>query len=185
MRVIAGSMRGMRLKAPKGARPTTDRVREALFSALGNDAVVEASVLDLFAGSGALAIEALSRGATSAVLVDLDRAAVGVCRANLERADAGRVQATSVHAFLTASPPTEAPFDLVFLDPPYETADDEVDGVLERLAEPGWCSPQAVAVVERSARSTLPGVWAAPPRWGVSWERRYGDTLVVILRATE
>jgi len=165
---------------PAGARPTTDRVREAVFSALGD--VSGTSVLDLFAGSGASAIEALSRGATSALLVDHDRAAVQACRANLDAVglDAGaRVVSRSVAAVVRGAPPAEAPFDLVFVDAPYETPAPEVEAVVGALGAPGWLAPRARVVVERPARGEPV---AAPAGWEVTWTRRYGDTLVVVLR---
>src|SRR5215471_16899259 len=116
LRVVAGSAGGLHLVAPKGARPTTDRNKESLFSSLG-DAVVDAVVLDLFAGSGALGIEALSRGATRAVFVDRDRRAVDAVRANLHTtgfAERARVQGTGASTFLRRLS-SEAPFDLVFV----------------------------------------------------------------------
>src|SRR4051794_32309683 len=118
LRVVAGSVGGLHLVAPKGARPTTDRVKESLFASLG-DVLHGADVLDLFAGSGALAIEALSRGAARAVLVDRDRHAVEAIRANLTTTgftDRARVHSGPVAQFLHRVAP-EAPFDLVFLDP--------------------------------------------------------------------
>ncbi len=133
LRVIAGSAGGRRLVAPKGsARPTTDRVREALFASLGHR-IDGATVLDLYAGSGALAIEALSRGATRAVLVDRDHAAEVAILTNLGAVGftaEARFQRSAVSAFV-AGPVPEAPFDLVFLDPPYDTPTPEVTAVLD------------------------------------------------------
>jgi 16S rRNA (guanine966-N2)-methyltransferase len=183
VRVIAGQARGRRLVVPPGIRPTTDRVREAVFSALGS--LTGATMLDLFAGSGAAAIEALSRGADRALLVDRNRVAVAACRENLEAAgfaDRGRVEARSVAAFLREEPPDEAPFALVFADPPYEMAARDVAGVAAMLGAPGWLTPEASVVVERPARDQPVG---APPGWEIGWERRYGDTLVVVLRAPD
>jgi 16S rRNA (guanine966-N2)-methyltransferase len=156
MRVIAGELRGQRLVAPRGwkVRPTSDRVREAIFSALG-DRVEGASVLDLYAGTGALAIEALSRGAATGVLVDRDtRPALGNVerlglgdRAELVRSDVGR--------WLAAAPegPDAPRFDLIFVDAPYRLADrvaQDLDTSLSRLlAEDGR------AIVESGARSPL------------------------------
>lgn len=153
MRVIAGELKGQRLVAPRGwrVRPTSDRVREAVFSALGGR-VEGARVLDLYCGTGALAIEALSRGAAEAVLVDRDsRAALGNVewlglgeRARLVRADIPR---------WLAGEPGEPPFDLVFVDAPYRLADrvgQELDTHLPRLlAGGGW------AIVESAARRPL------------------------------
>jgi 16S rRNA (guanine966-N2)-methyltransferase len=180
LHVVAGEAKGVPLVAPRGARPTAGRVREALFSALGH-VVVGAVVLDLYAGSGALAIEALSRGAARAVLVDRDRAAADACGRNLDAArlaDRGRIQRSTVAAVLRADPLPEAPFDLVLVDPPYQATVDDVTEVLVTMRAPGWLAPGARVVVERAARTEpLP----APAGWEVEWQREYGDTLVVIL----
>jgi 16S rRNA (guanine966-N2)-methyltransferase len=183
LRVIAGDVGGQALVAPRGerTRPTAGRVKEALFAALGADRVVGASVLDAYAGSGALAIEALSRGAARAVLVDRDVGAVDAIRRNLgstRLVGRARVQRRNVTAFLRDPPPPEAPFDLVLLDPPYDLAPGELATVLEALAAPGWVSHDATVVVEQAAGSPLPPV---PHGWEARWERAYGDTLVRIL----
>jgi 16S rRNA (guanine966-N2)-methyltransferase len=178
LRVIAGEAGGLRLVAPKGdARPTTDRVKESVFAALGHDAVDGAVVLDLFAGSGALGIEALSRGAARAVFVDRDRRAVDAVRANLvttgftERAE---VHLAAVTAYLRRA--GERGFALVFLDPPYASAAAELAGALAALGRPGLLAAGARVVVEtrRDAGPRLPEGWA------VGWERPYGDTLVSV-----
>jgi len=180
--VIGGSFARTRLEIPPGVRPTTGRVREALFSSLGTR-VHRAAVLDLYSGSGALAVEAMSLGAARAVLVDRDRAAVEAGRANLRwfeqspSAPRWRVEQSTVARFLDRGPPPEAPFDLVFLDPPYEMRKEEVEGVLARLVEPGWLAPGATVVVERPAR----GEPLATSHFEPTWERRYGDTLVTVL----
>jgi len=178
MRVIAGDLKGQRLVAPRGwkVRPTSDRVREATFSALG-ERVVGARVLDLYCGTGALAIEALSRGAASAVLVDRDtRPALGNveslglgARAELVRADAGRWLAQRAEA---EAPPR---FDLVFVDAPYSLADpvgQELDSRLSGLIEEG-----GRAVVESGARRPLRIDSLEPLR-----QRRYGAADVSIYR---
>lgn len=191
MRVIAGEARGLTLVAPSDARPTAGRVREALFSSLGD--VTGTSVLDLFAGSGALAIEALSRGAERAVLVDRDRDAFEACRGNLETThftERARVVLRQVAAFLGGPIPGEAPFDLVCCDPPYDQDAAELDAVLDRLTEPGWLAREARVVVERAARRPRAqggGDWGATwgAAWKVGWERRYGDTLVTVLRPSQ
>jgi len=182
MRVISGTAGGLRLSAPRlaAARPTTDRVKESVFGALG-DTPTEAVVLDLYAGSGALGIEALSRGADRAVFVERSRRAVPVIHHNLRttRLEAcARVQQSSVHAFL-GRPAREAPFDLVFVDPPYDAPTAEVEQVLASLAAPGWLVPGATVVVERSKTSPPP---ALPAAWTVRFERAYGDTLVLAAR---
>jgi 16S rRNA (guanine966-N2)-methyltransferase len=182
LRVIAGTAGGLPLVAPRGgkSRPTTDRVKESVFAALGPDRLEDVAVLDLYAGSGALAIEALSRGARCALLVDRDRLAVDACRRNLTSTrfdDRARVQCSAVNAFLAAGPPDEAPFGLVFVDPPYETAPDEVVRVLSALTEGPWLAPGASAVVERGAGGRVD----VPVGWSSGWERGYGDTLVTVL----
>ncbi len=180
IRVIAGSARGRRLVTPAGdhVRPTKDMVREAMFSALdARGALVGASVLDLFAGSGALAIEALSRGAERAVLVERDRAALHAITTNVttlgldERA---RVVASDVARFLAGPPPAEAPFDLVVADPPYDAPDPAVTAMLEALGAPGWLAADALVSVERPPRHPV----EMPPGWSRGWERVFGDTLL-------
>jgi 16S rRNA (guanine966-N2)-methyltransferase len=174
MRVVAGRLGGRRLRAVPGdaTRPTSDRVREALFSVVG-ERVVGARVLDLFAGTGALAIEALSRGAASAVLVEQAPRAIAVIRANLEALDLGRVatvRRTKAEAYLRTQ--RDGPFDLVFLDPPYAIGVGMLAGLLARL-ERGALAPGALVAVESSAR-------AEPPPWPAGLRpdspRRYGDT---------
>jgi 16S rRNA (guanine966-N2)-methyltransferase len=175
LRVVAGEARGRRLVAPPDARPTAARVREALFGALG-DAVVDAHVLDLYAGSGALTVEALSRGAAVAVLVDRDRAAVDACRRNLETTgytDRARVEAADVERVVAAPPPPEAPFDLVLCDPPYGRAE-ALGSVLAALGRPGWLTAGARLVLE-TATGVDPAV---PPGFDVRSRRTYGDTLL-------
>jgi 16S rRNA (guanine966-N2)-methyltransferase len=175
MRVVAGSARGRRLEAPEGAttRPTGDRVREAVFNSLHSLGAVEgATVLDLYAGSGALGIEALSRGAADATFVDSDRRSVAAIRANLEatglgdRATVVRADAASV---LSRAGSEGRRWDVALLDPPYS-----FDGWATLLAE----VPADLVVVE-SDRHVEP-----PPGWGVVRERRYGGTLVAVLRPT-
>jgi 16S rRNA (guanine966-N2)-methyltransferase len=183
LRVIAGAAGGLALVAPKGgaARPTTDRVKESLFGALGPDQLVDACVLDLYAGSGALAIEALSRGADRAVLVDRDRSAVAAIRRNLATTrlrDHARVQGSTVAAFLDGKPPAERQFDLVFLDPPYAATSAELGRVLIGLDRSGWLAKGATVVVERPSGA---GPAPAPEAWKATWERAYGDTLVTVL----
>lgn len=185
LRVIAGTAGGRKLVAPKrGTRPTTDRLKEALFSSLGAR-VADATVLDLYAGSGAIAIEALSRGAARAVLVERDAAAVTAIRTNLASTGftaVARVQHSSVATFLSAGAPgaPEAPFDLVFLDPPYDTSTDEVAGVLGALADVRLVAAGATVVVERADGGPP---LTLPAGWGIEKERAYGDTLLVVAHA--
>ena len=174
MRVIAGQYGGRRLVAPRGAetRPTSDRVREALFSVLGAS-VQGARVLDLFAGSGALGIEALSRGAASAVFVDRAPRAVEAIRANLAAlsidAEVHRMEARSW--LRTASARAEA-YDLVFLDPPYRRAGELGRELSEGLA--AVLAAGARVVTESDRRGPLE--LALP----LADERRYGDTVIRI-----
>jgi 16S rRNA (guanine966-N2)-methyltransferase len=174
LRVVAGRLGGRSLRAVPGSatRPTSDRVREALFAIIG-DRVHGARVLDLFAGTGALAIEALSRGAARAVLVEHAAPAVAVIRANLsdlELTSSATVRRTRAETYLRTS--RDGPFDLVFLDPPYAIGVGLLAGLLARLAG-GALAAGAVVVVEAAARSEPP-LW--PPGLLAETPRRYGDT---------
>lgn len=176
-RIVAGRYGGRRLGAPAGrdTRPTSDRVREALFSAV--EARVElagARVLDLYAGSGAIGLEALSRGATQVLLVERDARAVRTVRQNIAVLDAAteaQVVADRVDRVL-AGPP-EAPYDLVFADPPYAVSGNEVTAMLAALVANGWLADDALVVVERSSRggdvTWVPGITP-------DGARRYGET---------
>jgi 16S rRNA (guanine966-N2)-methyltransferase len=187
VRVIAGAHRGRRLVVPAGdgVRPTKDIVREAVFSALDARAmIVDSTVLDLYAGSGALAIEALSRGAARAVLVERDPSALDAIGRNLDQLglrDRARVARSSVATFLAAPPPREAPFDLVLADPPYDTSDDAVAALVGSLVAPGWLTADAMIAVERPARA----VTRPPEGFRACWERTFGDTLVVFVDADD
>jgi len=187
LRVVAGSLRGRRLVAPTGdaVRPTQDVVKEAVFSALdARGAIRDATVLDLYAGTGSLAIEALSRGATRAVLVERDRAALAALTQNVEQLDLGARTAVvrlDVDRFLAGRPPGEAPFDLVVADPPYDTTDDTIRGLVRALGAPGWLAVGAVVAVERPARAGV----AVPEGFRACWERTFGDTLVFFVDASE
>src|SRR5688572_24202123 len=179
-RIIAGEAGGRRLSVPAGeaVRPTSDRVKESIFAALGPARLVGTRVLDLYAGSGALGLEALSRGAAEAVFVDRDRAAGRAIQANIDAprfGDRARLRLRPV-ATLLAAGPQGPPFDLALLDPPYDTPAPEVDSVLRLLVEEGWLAPDATVVAERAPGSS-PLAW--PAGWGSTWERCYGDTLVL------
>ena len=174
MRVVAGRYRGRRLAAPRGTsvRPTSDRVREALFSILGD--ISGLRVLDLFAGSGAVAIEALSRGAASATLVENDRAALDAIRANLaplRDAVADVVRADAV-VWLGGK---RGPYDLVFLDPPYSEARKLAGPLSQKL--PAALSPNALIVSESDKRDPL------MLDFPLEDERAYGHTRIAIHRA--
>ncbi|MFZ4584856.1 MAG: 16S rRNA (guanine(966)-N(2))-methyltransferase RsmD [Acidimicrobiia bacterium] len=179
VRVIAGEFRGRRLRVPAGIRPTGDRVREAIFSAVGNR-LHDGVVLDGYSGTGAFSIESLSRGAYVSVAVEQDARVAKVLAENVALVDLGdrvRVERRDVERFVAAAPPAEAPFDLVFLDPPYDVASETVERVLHALAAPGWLQPDAMVVVERSSRSREP---VLPTGWEIHWLRTYGDTLVLM-----
>ena len=178
-RIISGLAGGRQIRTPPGSRtrPTSDRVREALFSRLEHlDVVHHAKVLDLYAGSGALGLEAASRGASSVVLVESDWAAVAVILRNIaELGLAGvSVRAESVERALLAGPASdEQRCDLVLADPPYDVTEDGLGDVLTLLVTHDWLSEDAFVVVERSARSPEPR-W--PQGLDGAGERRYGDT---------
>jgi 16S rRNA (guanine966-N2)-methyltransferase len=174
VRVVAGEFKGRRLYAPRGVRtrPTADRVREALFSMLGE--VSGARVLDLYAGSGALGIEALSRGAESAVFVERDQQALAALRRNLETVGArAEVKRQDVLRFL-ARP--EGTFDLVFCDPPYDVAPAVASALEEAL--PALAEEDARIVTESDKRNPL--LLSQP----LVVERSYGDTRIAIHSAT-
>jgi 16S rRNA (guanine966-N2)-methyltransferase len=181
--VIAGTARGRRLQTPAGnaVRPTKDVTREAVFSALdARGLLVDATVLDLYSGSGALAIEALSRGARCAVLVERAREALDAIRSNLDAlgfADRAHVVHADVMRFLHGVPAGRAPFDLVLADPPYDTSDASVTEMCAALLEPGWLAPDAIVVVERPVRHEV----RPPAGLQTGWQRTFGDTLVTFL----
>jgi 16S rRNA (guanine966-N2)-methyltransferase len=183
LRVISGTAGGRRLSAPRGdvIRPTTGRVKEAIFSALtSRERILGAKVLDLYAGTGALAIEALSRGAARAVLVEHDRDALEMLRRNLSvtaTAASASVVDADVGSFLAAPPPPDAPFDLVLCDPPYDVESPALDDLMTPLGRREWTTVDALAVVERPAGVTAPHVEGLR----VAWERAFGDTLVFFL----
>ena len=176
MRIVAGAYGGRRLTAPRGARtrPTADRVREALFSMLGS--IEGARVLDLFAGSGALGLEALSRGAVEVTFVDSAPAAVRAIRANLEALGAaGEVRRSDARGFLRNARASGRQYDLVFLDPPYRRAGALAEALAGDLA--AVLAPRARVVAESDRRSPLE--LPLP----LQAERRYGDTVIRIYQA--
>jgi len=175
MRVIAGSARGVPIAAPRGraTRPITDRVKETLFAILG-ERVPGACMLDLYAGSGAIGIEGLSRGATGADFVERDRAALDVLRANLARTrleEHADVHALDVERFLAGA--TIGPWDLVVLDPPYEVRDivAPLRAVVPNLA------PGASVVIKHFWRTEPPAI----DRLVVIRQRRFGETMLTFL----
>jgi 16S rRNA (guanine966-N2)-methyltransferase len=173
VRIVAGLAKGRRLTPPAGGtRPTSDRAREALFNSLAALLDLDgARVLDLFAGTGAVGLEALSRGADEAVFVESDRAATEVLRRNADAVGLPgvRVVRSPVAAFLAGT--ADAPYDFVFADPPYALDDDVLAATLSRLVDGGWLAEDAVVVVERSARGPGP-VW--PDRVTSLRDKRYG-----------
>lgn len=191
-RIVAGSARGRRLETPDGAttRPTTDRVREAFFSVLASwngsaDRAVDEqlaglSFLDLYAGSGAMGLEAASRGAKPVLLVEADARAHAIVRRNIE---ASKLDATSRCARAEAVvgvPNPGAAHDVVWLDPPYDLAVEKINAVLAAILAHGWVRADGVIVVERSGRGGAPELDAAE-----AWQRRYGETTLYWFAPTE
>lgn len=190
-RIVSGFAGSLSLAVPKtGTRPTSDRVREAIFSSLdAMHAVRGMNVLDLYAGSGALALEAVSRGAASAVLIEHSKQAAGVCRTNaaavlkaFDRSGAGHrprvdVRQNTVRSFLAQA--ADRSTNLVFIDPPYDVTDSELSEVLAALVP--RLSDDAIVVVERSARSPEPG-W--PAALELFRSKSYGETAVWFAQPT-
>ncbi|WP_426561483.1 16S rRNA (guanine(966)-N(2))-methyltransferase RsmD [Angustibacter sp. McL0619] len=175
-RIIAGSARGRRLQVPPGrdTRPTSDRVREALFSRLEHEGVLDdAHVLDLYAGSGALGLEALSRGARSALLVESDRGTAALVRRNLGATGLDGASVLAVPVARALARPSGQAVDLVLADPPYPLEEPALAEVLALLVDNGWLAQGAVVVVERSTRSPEP-TW--PDGLTRVDERTYGET---------
>jgi 16S rRNA (guanine966-N2)-methyltransferase len=175
-RIVGGFARGRRLAVPEsGTRPTSERVREALFSALESRVGLNgARVLDLYSGSGAVGFEALSRGASAARMVESSPAAVSVIRAN-----AGAVGLPGAHIIAApvarhlAGPAPEQPFDAVIADPPYDTPDADIELLLGLLSAPQWLAAGAVVVIERSSRAKSGPAW--PDFVTDRVHRRYGE----------
>ena len=182
MRVIAGSARGTRLRpVPPGVRPVSDRAREGVFASLGA-AVPGSTCLDLYAGTGAMGIEALSRGAERCTFVERSRSAAATIRDNLERthlADRAVVRTSEVGRFLRAQRDERPGFDLVLLDPPYDTPATEIAQRLGDL-DAGWLASEGWTVVlTRGHRGDPP---ALPVHWAVRRTLRYGDSLLTLYR---
>jgi 16S rRNA (guanine966-N2)-methyltransferase len=185
-RVIAGSAGGRRIRTPSGrnTRPTTDRVREAVFSAVAawagtadrppEQTLAGLAFCDLYAGSGAVGLEAASRGAGPVLLVEQDRATATLIRRNAaELGLPAEVRLGDVAALLRR--PAEAGFDVVFADPPYELPTPAVEGQIADLETHGWLNRSALVLVERSRRTPAP-TW--PAAVTVTWSRAYGETTV-------
>jgi 16S rRNA (guanine966-N2)-methyltransferase len=180
-RIVAGAAGGRRLAVPpSGTRPTSDRVREALFSALAHDPGLDGTaVLDLCAGSGALGLEALSRGAAHVLLVESDRRAAAVLRRNVAAVDLPGAQVRAAPAAAVLAGQADRAFDLLLVDPPYATPDTEVAAWLTAALAHGWLADDATVVVERPSRGG-PFPWPAPLQ--PVRERRYGETTLHLAR---
>jgi 16S rRNA (guanine966-N2)-methyltransferase len=181
-RIIGGVVGSLRLKGPaKATRPTSDRVKESVFSILESmDALDGSVVVDLFAGTGALGLEAASRGAKSVTLVEKDLAAAAICKENMALVDVGlrksgaessiRLRQASAERFLK----TASRADLIFIDPPYEFPDPQITKLLEQIPR----APRALIVLERSSKSKEPEI---PENYSRLREVSYGDTVVYFL----
>ncbi|MVZ89280.1 16S rRNA (guanine(966)-N(2))-methyltransferase RsmD [Microbacter sp. ANSKLAB05] len=195
-RIISGRLRGLTITVPPaGTRPTTDRVREALFSAIGSRVDLDgAAVLDLFAGSGALGLEAVSRGADVAWFVEENQRAVACLKKNTAGASSSSsssssssplrltVKRAALPAAVRGRCPLEGGFHLVLADPPYERSAELDEPVLEALLAGGWLAEDALVVWERSKRD--PAVrW--PGGYEVVFERTYGETAVEMARRVD
>jgi 16S rRNA (guanine966-N2)-methyltransferase len=179
-RIISGSAGGRAIRTPPGSstRPTSDRVREALFSRLEHHGLLTGThVLDLYAGSGALGLEAASRGASRVILVESDKRAAKLIADNIATVGVPGVRVVTDHVerFLHAGPPSGIRMNLVLLDPPYDVGEEALAEVLADLVVQGWLAPDAFVVVERSSRSPQP-TW--PQGLELSGEKRYGETTV-------
>lgn len=179
-RIVAGALGGRRIQTPPGrdTRPSSDRVREALFSTLTALTDIEGSrFADLYAGSGAVGLEAASRGATAVLLIESDTRAVQTVRSNIRALDLAsrcRVVTARLPGALAAGP-EGPPYDIVFADPPYGVPNEEIAELLGGLVTHGWLAPGAVVVVERSVRSGPP-----PVVHGITLDRsrRYGESVL-------
>src|SRR5262245_33599489 len=178
LRVVGGALRGRKLEVPdRGVRPTSEKARGAIFDILGAAWLDGAVVLDLYAGTGALGIEALSRGASLATFVERDSSVVRQLRKNLEALDLAAHGRVIVADLDRDDLPAGGPWNLVFLDPPY---DGPGGGIwLERLGRAPWPAPGGLVVYEYRSGSTI----APPPGLTLATERAYGDTAVSIYRA--
>ena len=183
MRVIAGTAKGTRLgRVPAGVRPVSDRVREGLFSSIGPQ-VEGALVLDLYAGTGAVGIEALSRGAEHATFVDSAPSAVAAVRENLRRTsfeERGSVRRSDVVRFLERPRDPGPEFDLVFLDPPYRTSPSEVGPVLALLSLSSLLREGFTVILSRGSRDPNDVI---PLHWVVARRLSYGDSVVTLFRS--
>lgn len=177
-RIVAGSAGGRRLQVPqRGTRPTSERVREAVFSAL--ESLVDLAgtrVLDIYGGSGAMGLEALSRGAEYVTFIESDRRAAGTLRDNVKSLGLTRQAAITIAKAETAlANPADAPYDVVLADPPYALSGEHLRFVLEGLVSGGWVELGSVVMMEQSTRGDA---WRWPEPLHQIRERRYGETIV-------
>ncbi|MEU9884893.1 16S rRNA (guanine(966)-N(2))-methyltransferase RsmD [Sphaerisporangium sp. NPDC051011] len=183
-RVIAGTAGGRRISVPpgRGTRPTSDRAREGLFSTVGSllGPLDGARVLDLYAGSGAVGLEALSRGAAHALLVENDTKAIRTIRANIAALGMTGAVVTGDKVERVVAGACPEPYDFVFADPPYAVTDEAVQEVLERLRDNGWLAEDALVAVERESRGK-DLIW--PSGFEEERVRRYGEASVWYGRA--
>ncbi len=182
MRVITGAAKGRRLSSPRGRtiRPTSDRIKESIFGILG-DAVVDAVVLDLFAGTGNLGIEALSRGARRAVFVEREKEALRLIQKNLAQCgmeDRSQVMPTDVLRAIHILEGRQEPFDIVFADPPYGKG--WIEKIVHALSTHKLCHEGSTLLVQRDRRESLPESLTG---WTLHRERRIGDTVLSFLRS--
>ena len=191
MRIIAGEFRGRTIKAPKGdgTRPTTDRVRESLMSAVNSarGGFEDAVVLDAFAGSGALGLEALSRGASCARFFERDGAAVRVLEGNVRALGLDARRARVSRGDVLKDPPVHSrpPFDLVFLDPPYALAAQDALGLAAALGRGGALAADALVAYEHGAATSDEADAAAACGLALASRKKYGDTVVDLFRPKE
>ena len=187
MRIVAGRWRGQALRQPPESitRPTTDRVREALFSAIESSIDLEGTcVLDAFAGSGALGLEALSRGASRAVFCEVNGKVLPVLKGNVHALQGAQVASVVLRADSLKKPPVDAgPFDLVFLDPPYAYSADDVAAFVQSLDASGALAPDAIVYYEHAKKDTAAAQAAFEHiQWETAVSKRYGDIAFDLFR---
>ena len=183
-RIIGGRVGGRRIATPRGVstRPTSDRVREALFSAIESwcGSLAGLRFLDLYAGSGAVGLEAWSRGAGIVTMVEHDRRTASMISANARQLGFNRVDVVTAPVSGTLARPPSAPYDVAFLDPPYAQPEDDVESDLAALRDQDWLVPGAMVVVERGSRGVEP---AWPDGFTDSREKKYGETVLWYVHA--
>jgi 16S rRNA (guanine966-N2)-methyltransferase len=185
-RIIGGRVGGRRITTPRGVstRPTSDRVREALFATIESwcGSLAGLRFLDLYAGSGAVGLEAWSRGAGVVTLVEQDRRTAAMISTNAKELGFNRAEILITPVAGALARPPSAPYDIAFLDPPYAHAEEEVAADLAALIEQGWLVPGAMVVVERGSRSREP---AWPDGLRDTREKKYGETVLWYVHAAQ